>query len=291
MKNIYAFRGNIGIQFTDWTFPGGELGIKLDAGAMNYKFSTEPEQTIVARLRSASDIVQLALLKDALTRFVPGVKTNLVLPYVPYARQDRVCAEGESFSILVFADLIRSMNFDAIVIFDPHSSVTEAALRPDSVVTQFDIINFNDGLRNRMTNPSMGYIIAPDSGAAKKLGPVAEYFGKPVITAEKIRDMNTGAILHTHVPLEDFSGRDVMMIDDICDGGKTFIEIAKALKKKNVGRIGLYVTHGLFSKGLKVLGDAGIDEIYTTNTIVPDGLTDPSLNVFKAVDLFVHQKS
>jgi ribose-phosphate pyrophosphokinase len=240
----------------------------------------------VARLRSGNDIVELALLKDAISRFGFGDNgVNLVMPYVPYARQDRICDAGESFSIVVFADLIRSMGFKSITIVDPHSAVTEAALRPTKVVTQFDAINKNDALLNRIGR--CGYIIAPDAGAGKKLKPVVDLFdgSKPLVCAEKVRDMATGNILATVVPLEDFGGRDVIMIDDICDGGKTFIEIAKILKTKNVGKIILYVTHGLFSKGLEPLFQSGIDEIYTTDSIVPDGLTNPNLNIFKLTEV------
>jgi ribose-phosphate pyrophosphokinase len=205
---------------------------------------------------------------------------------VPYARQDRVCDKGESFSILVFADLINSMNFSRITIIDPHSAVTEAALRPDRVITQFELLNYNTDLLARMSK--VGYIIAPDAGAGKKLKPFVDLFDgtKPLVCAEKVRDMSTGAILKTEVKHDDFSGRDVMMVDDICDGGRTFIEIAEVLKKKNVGKICLYVTHGIFSKGLEPLFASGIDEIFTTDSIVPDGLVHPNLNINDAVIKF-----
>ena len=60
--------------------------------------------------------------------------------------------------------------------------------------------------------------------------------------------------------------KDVTIVDDISDGGRSFIELAAVLRKRNVGKIYLYVTHGIFSKGLDVLFEAGIDEVFTTNS-------------------------
>ena len=291
---IIAVKGIQRITFTSWTFPGGELGVKLDAldfSSQSYRCDPADHQTLIAWVQSAADIIELALVKDALVRFA-GVPVDLVLPYVPYARQDRVCDPGESFSILVFADLIRAMGFRRITIFDPHSSVTEAALRPDKVYTQFDIINYNRWFNVRvMKNRSV--ILAPDAGAAKKLSKIAQFYERPLVIADKERDPATGKILKTVVPLADFDGQDVVIIDDICDGGRTFIELAQVLREKNiakcidrnVGKIILYVTHGIFSKGLHPLYAAGIDEIYTTDTFASNYNHD--INTFNAVGFFI----
>lgn len=288
MKNLIAVRGSVSIQFKEWTFPGGELGLKLDSDQLNYKFGSTPYQTIFARLRSAEDVVRLALLKDALTRFA-GVPVRLVMPYVPYARQDRVCDAGESFSLMPFSKLVRSMGFEHVTVFDPHSAVTEAALEPDRIVSQFDIINMFPDLLNRIR--SSGCVVAPDASAAKKLLPVVRMFDGSVslVAAEKVRDTKTGAIASTKIDAESVRGKDVVMIDDICDGGRTFTELATVLKSHGAGAISLYVTHGLFSRGLQPLFDAGITEIFTTDTILPESLMQnppDNLRIFNAVNFF-----
>ena len=83
-----------------------------------------------------------------------------------------------------------------------------------------------------------------------------------VIHCEKIRNVKNGEILETIVHKEDLGGHDAIIVDDICVGGRTFIEIAKILKKRNCGKITLMVSHGIFSNGLEVFRDL-IDEIYT----------------------------
>ena len=67
--------------------------------------------------------------------------------------------------------------------------------------------------------------------------------------AEKVDDPQTGRTTHTRVP-DDIPAQPVLVVDDICDGGRTFLELAAALRDKTRQPLYLYVTHGLFSKGL-----------------------------------------
>jgi ribose-phosphate pyrophosphokinase len=284
---ITITHGSRQLKFQQFLFPAGEVGVKLNTGDYAYLAEAGP-QVITARLGNPSEIIDLIMLKDALSRFCSAT-IQLVMPYVPYARQDRVCVPGEAFSIIPFADLIRSLKFDRVTIFDPHSSVTEAALRPDKVVTQFDIVTADANFGVRMLSPVSArqpLICAPDASAAKRIKPIVDYFGRPLIIAEKIRDMATGAILRTEVHCDaDLKGKDVVMFDDICDGGKTFTEIAKVLKAKNSGRVLLYVTHGLFTKGLYALTKGGIDEIWTTDTVPQPFEGHPEIKVFNCTQL------
>jgi ribose-phosphate pyrophosphokinase len=67
---------------------------------------------------------------------------------------------------------------------------------------------------------------------------------------------------------DDFNGKDVLIVDDICSGGRTFIEISKILSQRNVGKIYLYVTHGIFDIGIIPILDSGICKIITTNSFI-----------------------
>ena len=107
--------------------------------------------------------------------------------------------------------------------------------------------------------------VIPDAGANKKTAKIASYFGhSSFIRADKLRNLSTGDILET-VVYGDVVG-NITIVDDLCDGGKTFIELAKVLKQKGAEKINLYVTHGIFSKGTYPLYTAGIDYIITTNS-------------------------
>jgi ribose-phosphate pyrophosphokinase len=202
--------------------------------------------------------------------------------YTPYARQDRACAKGEANGIKVFSKLINSMGFDSVTILDPHSDVATALIDNVIVVKPSSIIG-NFGLGNKLRAGNL-HLISPDAGANKKVFEVAKIFGTSrVIRADKVRNPATGQITSTEVYCEDLGGQEVLIVDDICDGGMTFIKLAEALKAKGAGGINLYVSHGIFSKGLQPLFDSGINRIYTTNSfkrnLSPE--EEDRLNVFE----------
>lgn len=112
-------------------------------------------------------------------------------------------------------------------------------------------------------------IVAPDAGAAKKAMAVAKQYNLPFIAAEKVRNASTGEITATKIDAPQVIN-NFLICDDICDGGRTFTELAKVLRngRANV-HIALYVTHGIFSKGYAVF-DGLIDKIFTTDTFLPE---------------------
>lgn len=113
-------------------------------------------------------------------------------------------------------------------------------------------------------------LVSPDAGASKKIYKLAEQIGYKgdIITCSKDRDEN-GKLTKTVVPLgiQHFSlSKNFIIIDDICDGGRTFINIAKEIKEfNNKTKIYLIVTHGIFSKGFEELSQY-FDGIYCTNS-------------------------
>lgn len=242
------------ISYDSFIFSGGEVHIKLKKEAVK-------DVLISCRLNTSNDVINLLMATDALKR-IGAKKIDVLIPYLPYARQDRVMVKGEPLSIKVFCDLINSQNYNKVLTYDLHSEVSSALLN------NLDHID-NYGLVMQTIEPDDDFmLVSPDAGAMKKIYNLAKYIGynKEVVCAEKVRNVETGDILRTHVPFDDFGGKDILIVDDICDGGRTFIELAKILKSKNCGKICLFITHGIFSKGLDVLLEH-IDHIYTTDSI------------------------
>lgn len=251
------------LDYKTFLFPGGEVGLKLNAANYKYTWDKSPVQTIIARIQNSADFMELAMAKDALSR-IDDTPINLVLPYLPYARQDRVCDKGEAFSLKVFANLLNSLKFNKVTIFDPHSDVTQAVIDNAKIITQFDLINKNLPLTNRIKNC---ILVSPDAGANKKTMETAKYLEHSnFVRADKLRDLSTGKIKETIVYCDDFKGQDVCVCDDIGDGMTTFIELAKVCKKRNCGKFVVYITHGIFSKGTRICFENGIDEIWTTDS-------------------------
>jgi ribose-phosphate pyrophosphokinase len=259
---------NVGCQkqtVKQFTFPGGEVGVQI----MPHAYADKQELiSITAHLKNSDDILALLQVNDAVDRQYTSAKKILNLAYVPYARQDRVCNEGESLSIKVFANLINSCNFHKVKILDPHSDVTPALINNCVITESYKLLK---------KNLSDYYIVAPDAGAYKKAHLWAEKFqAKGVITANKIRNVRTGNILGVVVG-QSVANLNLLVVDDICDGGRTFTELAKVLNSP--AKLELFVTHGIFSKGIKQLTEA-YDHIYTTNSFhgdVPEELKDDKI--------------
>ena len=263
---MFKIQNSIGetLDYKFFIFPAGEVGIKLNCP--NYRFFSrgDGQYKVTARLHSGDDIISLAMIKNAIENEDSEAKIELFMPYVPYARQDRVCDSGEAFSLKVFTNLLNSLNFRSVTICDPHSEVTPALIERVKVIDQLDIINNSIPLTERIRDC---VLISPDSGSNKKTSKIAAYLcHRNFVRADKLRDLSTGNIKETIVYTDDFQGCDVACMDDIIDGGKTFIELAKVCKNKNCGKFVLYATHGIFSKGVEHLLSNGIDEIWTTDS-------------------------
>ncbi len=226
-----------------FNFSGGECHVTVE------NIEIGDVTNIEAYLYNSDDIIRLLMVVDAVRQENAETNIDLIIPYFPYARQDRVCNRGEAFSAKVMADLINGLNCRSVMVFDPHSDVIVQALQNCQVITQVDLIK---GAVHGLVQSHKLTLISPDKGAARKTQAVADHYGFDVISCSKVRDTKTGHITHSEVH-GDVAGKDLIILDDICDGGRTFTELAKTLKDHGAGKLYLYVTHGIFSKGLEVL--------------------------------------
>lgn len=231
-------------------FSGGEPNIKIDSFVDN-------SVTITTRINNANDLLTLCCAADSLRRICPSVKLSVFIPYFPAARQDRVCNFGEALTSKVYADIINNLNFEFVSVLDPHSDVSPALIDNCESISPYNIwakelpINKSD------------IIAIPDFGATKATEKWVN--GRfDFVQCRKKRDSN-GKLVDFNVFSSDLNGRDVWVLDDICDGGGTFIGLAKKLKELNCGNINLFVTHGIFSKGLGHIMNH-IDNVYTTDS-------------------------
>jgi len=248
-----------GKEIESFKFSGGEVQVKvpIDMSEVNVK----------AILRNSNDIMELIMVSEALKGI--GCKiSRLEIPYIPYARQDRVCDIGEAFSLKAMAKIINDIDAGIVIGWDVHSGVTEALINNFVNISQSDLMGNSIELERVLGDKEFA-ICSPDAGALKKIHEIQKIFSIPnerLITALKERDVTTGEITNTEIYHQHpFVTGSVIIIDDICDGGRTFIELAKKLKKEGFDRIILYVTHGIFSKGFEVFWGL-IDHIYTTDS-------------------------
>lgn len=256
------------VEVVSTRFPAGESCIRINDVDGSIGGGTEVV-TVELSFEGNDDLINLMLLTDALRRLT-GPKTLYILlaSYFPYARQDRVCNEGESLSVKVVADLINGLKYDLVGTTDLHSAVAGALIDNMKETAIVDLAPSLAGL----WNPDTTILVSPDAGANKKVLSLAKAMGYPhVVRADKARDVLSGQITGTAVYSEHVGDKDFLIVDDICDGGRTFIELAKELRKLTTGKVMLLVTHGIFSKGTKVF-DGLIDKVYTFNPVGSTGL-------------------
>lgn len=248
------------------TRKGGEVNVDINVGSDLPSMSTDLRVIVTAHLNTPEMQVALSHVMDALRHQYPCAKFVLEMDYVPYGRQDRRCNAGEALGIKVFGAYINAMNFEAVLITDPHSDVTGACIDRVEIIDQVDVFGDVHDFRNGW------YIVAPDMGAKKKASEFALRTGAfGVITCYKERNLSTGEITSQGIiGAEDVpKGAKLFVLDDICDGGRTFVGVRELLTKLEPETVELAVTHGIFSYGTDVVAKI-FDKVYTTNSWNPE---------------------
>jgi ribose-phosphate pyrophosphokinase len=263
------------VKFKVSRFPDGQQNITITSSVWNDTIEEYEKVKIKSRLNSWLDLEIIVATVASLRNL--GVKEiHLYTPYFMGARSDRKFEEGgNNYLKDVICPVINSLNFDLVTILDPHSHVLEACLNNFTSKNNHGLVGYvlDDLKYDRGSDKFI--LVSPDAGATHKIYKVAEAIGYkgPVYTATKERN-EKGELTKQVIP--NFSNdrfvnqdKDVIIIDDICDGGRTFINLAKIINKEKhqlcKGKLYLIVTHGIFSNGFKELSE-NFDGIYTTNS-------------------------
>lgn len=200
------------------------------------------------------EFIELAQLKDLVD--ITFQTSSLVINYLPYARQDKPVSNEATFALRTFAKLLNSLKFKEVICRDPHSTVALELI--DNFIPVYPVLL----VENIFVRVGADVVCYPDKGAYDKYTFVYKDCVFPTMHATKVRDQSTGEI-KGHELFGEPSGKIVLIVDDICDGGATFISLAKMLREKGAEGVHLFVSHGIFSKGTKILRDAGIGRIFT----------------------------
>jgi ribose-phosphate pyrophosphokinase len=253
------------INYTIHNFPDGQQSITIE---QPYGKIAEPIM-IIARLNSFRHLEVIIAANQALIE-IGCTEIQLKAPYFLGSRSDRKFEEGSiNYLKKVITPIINSQGFKKVYVIDPHSDVLEALIdNYHKLDNQFLVkwaltrIDNKDGAQRRTA------LISPDAGALKKIFDIAKTFViENVITASKVRDLKTGKILKTELPNTDWTEiEQAVIVDDICDGGRTFIELAKAIRETGyTGKIFLIVTHGIFSQSFLELS-RHFDRVFCSNS-------------------------
>lgn len=252
-----------------FTFPAGEAHTKREE-----RRQLEPTEIAILQFTPESihnDLFQLAMWNNTVRAETRKIKRVAVIPYFPGARADR----GAPFGADVYVEFIHVMMLDQIITYDPHSEVYVNLLQQDESLTvtpvyPHEILGTRD---SKIVMPNrFDAVIAPDKGATVRAGAVAREFEIPLYTATKTRDFETGKL--TGFGLEKPLGEQVkraVIIDDICDGGGTFMGLAAAVKEDHPDVVlDLYVSHGVFSNNAMERLPEHFARVFTTDSFDPN---------------------
>ncbi len=230
-------------------FPDNQPHVSVD------NIKEDDEVQVICSLTDSLKVMHLLQTANALEH-LSAKKKELVIPYLMAARYDRLMQGGDSFDLEVIADLINSCGFEKVLLFDVHSEVATRLIRHS--------VNINNRQMVEEYCREEAVVICPDAGASKK---VNHYFDwnenlQDIVYCNKKRELATGRLALEVTDPEKCAGRNCVIIDDICDGGATFLAIAKQVKPKHLT---LIVTHGIFSKGFAAL-EQKFDEIVVSDS-------------------------
>lgn len=233
-----------------FVFSGGEFQVKLPE-----KIDTE-RVILTWKPVAASEIIFLQLVVNAL-RHMGITDIDLDILYLPYGRQDRVCCEGQAYSLEVICDVINGLNLSSVRIWDVHNEEQTLDLLPDQNVITIEAkhIFARYKILDEFDRSNL-ILCAPDKGAFKRVNDLCNALDVYTpIALDKERDPETGRItgMKANQYNRDIDTWNILIIDDICDGGATFNQAAQVLKEQGAKNLYLYVTHGIFSKGLDLL--------------------------------------
>ena len=238
-------------------FPDGTLLIK--------ELAPDCEKVVLTWLfENNEELVALYFLANHLkSKGLRNIELNM--PYIPNARQDRVKAPEDVFTLKYFAKLINSLEFSKVTVLDPHSYVSEALF--DNICIKTPKENVEKVLEELSLGGKDILLFYPDEGAMKRYSAMCD---KPYVFGMKKRDWTTGEIqgLEVQGQTELIEGSTVLIVDDICSKGGTFYHSAKALKALGAGEIYLYISHceNSILEG-EVLTSGLIEKVFTTNSI------------------------
>lgn len=248
-----------------WKYPGGEIGVRVEETLPNIP---------TFRIQSSDDLITMIMALNCAKHRHETVN-EICIPYLPYARQDRVATIGDPNAIEVLASLIATTGVNKVHSYDVHSekSVTAFSCAGITLISESPvpyILKFLYDIRE----PTV-YFIAPDKGAAEKTigySAALKEVNKGVIQCLKVRDPVSGKLTGFAVSKNDLviePDAAFVITDDIVDGGRTFLGVYDALNAEYGDHpTYLFTTHGIYSQGVDILLTK-LKQVASTDSFTP----------------------
>jgi ribose-phosphate pyrophosphokinase len=249
-------------------FPDGESYVRLEG-------EVEGEIAIIVQTTSPPQdtrLIQLALIADAAKRN-NAVKVVAIVPYLAYARQDKVFLKGEPISIEAIARMLKAAGVDSLITVNVHQQNILAKF-PFQAKSISAIPLLAEHFKQRGLKGA--FALAPDKGAISIAEEAAKVLGGDFGYLEKQRDRYTG-LVSVEKKEFDVKGKTAIIFDDIISTGGTIVAAANVLRELGAAKIYAACVHPLLvGEAERRIREAGVAEIVGTDS-VPSPVSKVSL--------------
>jgi len=258
-EKIVQLTGYEKVNVASRIFPDGESYVRLEG-------NVEGEHLFIVQTTCAPQdtrLMQLAFMAAAAKRN-KAQKVTAVIPYLAYARQDKIFLQGENISIETIAKMLGAAGIDELITVNIHeANALKLFPFPAKTISAIPLLAqyfIDKGVKN-------AFALSPDKGAMYIADQAKQVLGGESGFMEKARDRYTGQTTQTASHL-DVKGKSVIIFDDIISTGGTIVGAAKILKEQGAEHVYAACVHGLLiGDAEKRILDAGVEEIVATDSI------------------------
>lgn len=276
-KNLMLFSGRahpalgeqvakeLGIELTPTTardFANGEIFVRFEEsvrGCDAFVLQSHPQPL-------NKWLMEQLIMIDALKRG-SAKRITAILPFYPYARQDKKHRGREPISARLVADLLKSAGADRIVSVDLHTDQIQGFF--DGPVDHMHAMPILTDYVKSNYDTSNIVVVSPDAGRVKVAEKWAQELGNaPLAFVHKTRDIDVANKITSNRVVGDVSGRTCVLLDDMIDTGGTIAGAVKVLREAGANDVIIATTHGVFSDPAhERLSECGAREVITTDTL------------------------
>lgn len=215
---------------------------------------------IIEKINTYEDLFFIKSIKDVCD-YNNINDVELIIPCMFQQQHDRRFDDNQSFELKLVCDFINSCKFKKVHVFHPHSDSTQMGINNIRII---DNSNFILDVLSKIDGDPM--LFSTDAGSFKWINKLVDKinFNGDVYCASKSRDLKTHSLKQV-IDCNDFGGKDILILDDLCVKGGTFIGLAKMLRERNVGKLYLAVSHITIEDPNEEL-EKYYDKIFTTNS-------------------------
>lgn len=239
-------------------FPNNETKVKDFENAI-----IDGKNILELRFVSDEDLIALMFAKKRIDEL--DVSCELFVWYMPYSRMDRKI-EGDLFTLQYVTDFINWLNFERVVVMEPHSDKTMQMLERATAI--YPVKDWLTEVQKEIGFSENDHIIFPDKGAAARYAN-SDYAN--ICIMEKKRNPITGNIEDMHLKEGKVNpGSKCIIIDDLCSKGGTFAWAGSILKSLGASEVYLVVSHceETIFRGKLLTEESPISRVYTSTSIM-----------------------